>query len=143
MAAGGEPLAGDLRVFADPGEGLDAAVSEALGRLAADGAARAVVVAGDLPLVTPGDLGRLAAASERAIVLAPDRHGTGTNAISLPLPAARNFGFGYGPGSFARHCAEAARLGLAVETVVSDGLARDVDEPADLADAAGLIAAIS
>jgi 2-phospho-L-lactate guanylyltransferase (CobY/MobA/RfbA family) len=44
------------------------------------------------------------------------------------------FRFHYGEGSFARHFAEAEKLGLAIETVRSAGLALDIDTPKDLAD---------
>lgn len=129
-------LPGSPAFLADPGGGLNPAVQSALAQ--AD-AGRVVFVAGDLPLVTPRDIELLAAAPEGSLAIAPDRHGTGTNALSLPLPQARDFAFAFGPDSFARHQAEAQRLGLPMEAIHSPGLARDIDEPADLPDAAGLI----
>ena len=93
----------------------------------------------DLPLLTRHDVELLAAAPAETIAMAPDRHGTGTNALSLPLPAARGFTFCFGPDSFALHHAEADRLGIRIEQVRSQGLARDVDMPEDLPDAAGLM----
>ena len=71
--------------------------------------------------------------------IAPDRHGVGTNGLSLPLPAARGFRFAFGDDSFALHQAEAARLGLIVEVIHSPTLAKDIDVPADLADADRLL----
>ena len=44
-------------------------------------------------------------ASAAGITLVPDRYGNGTNVIALPADA--GFQFSYGPGSFARHRAEA------------------------------------
>ena len=73
------------------------------------------------------------------VAIAPDRHGRGTNALSLPLPEAEGFTFAFGPDSFALHNLEAARLGLKIEEIHSPGLACDIDEPADLPDAAGLM----
>ena len=64
--------------------------------------------------------------------IAPDRAGLGTNGLSLPLPAARDFQFCFGSNSFGRHRDEAARLDLLLEIIHSDTLAFDVDEPADL-----------
>ena len=132
-------LPDDFPLAADPGQGLNPALHSALAEVAALGASRAVVVAADLPTVTPRDLELLAAVPAGEIGIAPDRHGTGTNALSLPLPQAAGFAFAFGADSFARHHDEAERLGLTIEVIHSHGLARDIDEPPDLADAAELL----
>ena len=132
-------LAGDFLLHPDPGGGLNAAVTSALAAAEKGGATRAVILAADLPQVTARDVELLAAAPARTIAIAPDRHETGTNALSLPLPEARDFAFAYGPDSFARHNAAAERLGLAIQIVESPGLMRAIDTPADLADAAELL----
>ena len=129
----------DVERLAEPGQGLNAAVTSALAEVAARGASRVVFVHGDLPTVSARELELLAAAPSGEIAIAPDRHGTGTNALSLPLPEARGFSFAFGPDSFALHLAEAERRGLKVEEIHSPGLARDVDEPDDLADAQALL----
>jgi 2-phospho-L-lactate/phosphoenolpyruvate guanylyltransferase len=129
----------ELALLADPGGGLNAAVQSALAEVAAQNVGRVVFVHADLPMITAQDLELLAAAPSGEIAIASDRHGTGTNAISLPLPEARGFSFAFGPDSFAQHHAEAERLGLKVEEIRSQGLARDVDDPADLPDAEGLL----
>jgi len=116
----------------DPGEGLNPALAAAVPAAAAAGVDRLVVLAGDLPELTAGDVAALAGLAPGVLGVAPDRKGEGTNALSLPLPAARGFRFQYGPGSCAAHSAEAARLGLALQLVRSATLALDVDEPADL-----------
>ena len=54
----------------------------------------------------------------------------GTNVAVVPGGA--GFRFRYGRGSFTRHCAEAARLGLGPSIVRSDRLAWDIDTAADL-----------
>ena len=61
------------------------------------------------------------------VVVVPDRHGTGTNALLLEPPDAIRPAFG--PGSRERH------LGLAAGAVVDEvpGLLLDVDTPEDLA----------
>jgi 2-phospho-L-lactate/phosphoenolpyruvate guanylyltransferase len=140
VAPSAEGLPEDTPVLVDEGRGLSAAAAGALGQLGE--ASRVVIIAGDLPLVTPAELEPLAAAQPGIVAIAPDRHGRGTNALSLPLPHAAAFAFAFGEDSFARHCAEVRRLGLELAIVRGDGLARDVDEPADLADAAGLDRAI-
>jgi 2-phospho-L-lactate guanylyltransferase len=131
--------AAEIVMLPEPGGGLNAAVASALADVTAQGASRVIFIHGDLPLVTAQDLELLAAAPDGEIAIAPDRHGTGTNAISLPLPEAKGFSFAFGPDSFARHNAEAARIGLKVGEVHSPGLARDIDEPEDLPDAATLL----
>ena len=116
-------------VCRQPGEGLNGAVNAAVLERFAAGATRVVVVHGDLPLVS--SLAWLEEVDEPgAVVLAADRHGTGTNVISTPTPA---FRFAYGPGSFARHLDEVARLGLVARIAEDVALGWDVDEPADLA----------
>jgi len=129
-------LPADVVMLAEPGGGLNAAAASALAQAEAS---RLIVIHADLPQVTARDIELLAAAPDGTIAIAPDRHGTGTNAISLPLPAAKGFSFAFGTDSFAKHRAEAERIGLRLEEVHSQGLARDVDEPDDLKDAADLI----
>jgi 2-phospho-L-lactate guanylyltransferase len=135
----GKAAFGGVTLLSDPGGGLNAAVQSALADVVSREARRVIFIHADLPLVAAQDLELLAAAPDGEIAIAPDRHGTGTNAISLPLPEARGFSFAFGPDSFARHRAEAERLGLRVEEIRSQGLARDIDEPDDLPDAAGLL----
>jgi 2-phospho-L-lactate guanylyltransferase len=66
----------------------------------------------------------------RSVVIVPDRHGTGTNALLLTPPNAIEPAFG--PGSCRRHIllAEAARVSAEVVEVAS--LAVDIDTPEDL-----------
>jgi len=65
------------------------------------------------------------------VVVVPDHHGTGTNALILSPPDA--IGPAFGPGSCTRHAERGRRAGhdVAVERLVSLGL--DVDTPDDLA----------
>jgi 2-phospho-L-lactate/phosphoenolpyruvate guanylyltransferase len=97
-------------------------------------AARALLVPGDCPLLDPGELDALVArpAPPRSVLVVPDRHGTGTNALLITPPDALRPSFG--EGSHARHLAEAQAAGLAVETVEVPSLALDLDTPEDLAE---------
>lgn len=124
-----------LDAIEDPGGGLNAALRHALSQVTGCGIRRVLIVAGDLPLLDAGELNRMAQLAPDTIGIAPDRHGTGTNALSLPWPDASDFRFAYGPGSFAIHRAEAARIGHNAAAILGSGLAKDVDDPADLADA--------
>lgn len=114
-------------VVGDPGGGLDEAVTAGVGALAAAGADEVVVAHADLPLAA--GLAALTGA-EGTCTLVPDRRGDGTNV--LVVPARCGFRFAYGPGSFARHVAEAERLGLVVRAVRDARLGWDVDTPDDL-----------
>lgn len=118
-----------VRVGWTPGLGLDGAVEAGVASVAAGGARRAIVAHADLPLAR--DLPLLLVGGEPGeVVLVPDRHDDGTNVIVVPTGA--GFRFGYGPGSFSRHRAEAARLGLPVRVVRDPRLGWDVDLPGDL-----------
>jgi 2-phospho-L-lactate guanylyltransferase len=125
-----------LALLDDPGTGLNAAVAAGFDMAVQSGATRVLIVHGDLPQLSPQDVELLAAAAPGSLAIAPDRHGIGTNALSLPLPEAAGFTFAFGTDSFALHKLEAERLALKVETIHSRGLAHDVDEPEDLPDAA-------
>jgi 2-phospho-L-lactate guanylyltransferase len=117
--------AGALVVW-EPERGLNRAVEAGVARLGAAGARRVIVAHGDLPLALHlGWVGRFL-----GVTLVPDRHDNGTNALCVPSDA--GFAFSYGPGSFARHTAEAHRLGLPLRVVREPSLAHDVDLPADL-----------
>jgi 2-phospho-L-lactate guanylyltransferase len=113
-------------VLWEPGRGLNGAVAAGVELLARAGATRVVVAAGDLPLAD--DLARIA--GDLGVAIVPDRHGEGTNVLSVPTD--RAFGFSYGPGSFSRHVAEAQRLDLPVRVVTGTPFAWDVDLPGDL-----------
>lgn len=136
----GEPRAGMTKteVLADPGGGLNAALQCALACAADEGASRVLIVPADLPRLGARDIEAMALVPAGAVAIAPDRHGIGTNGLSLPLPEAEGFVFAFGADSFARHGEETARLGLKLETVHSPGWASDVDLPEDLPDAAVL-----
>lgn len=115
-----------------------------LGRQWADerGRAAVLVLFADLPLLSGTDVANLAR-RDAAVVLAPDRHGRGTNALFLRLQrggeaAADPFRFQFGEGSYARHVDEADRLGLDAVTVIAAGTTLDIDTPDDLQRLRGL-----
>lgn len=110
----------------EPGRGLNGAVEAGVDHLVANGATQVTVAHADLPRAH--DLARVGEAT--GITLVPDRYGNGTNVIALP--AGTGFRFSYGPGSFARHRAEAERLGLPVRILDRPDLAYDIDEPGDV-----------
>src|SRR5436190_965136 len=94
------------------GLGLNGAVQAGVDVLAAGGAERVIVAHADLPHAQ--DLTVVTGTGDD-VVLVPDRHDDGTNVLSVS--SAAGFRFAYGPQSFARHRAEAERLGLVVNVL--------------------------
>jgi 2-phospho-L-lactate guanylyltransferase len=64
------------------------------------------------------------------VVIVPDRHGTGTNALLLTPPTVIEPSFG--PDSCDRHARVGRSVGAEVEVVDVPSLAVDVDTPDDL-----------
>ena len=95
-----------------------------------------LVAHADLPALAPEDVTALLAEAGPAraadVVVATDRHGTGTNLLALPASAA--YAFRFGPGSRAAHEAEAAAEGLRAAVVERPGTAADLDTLDDWAD---------
>ena len=123
-------LPADVEVLHDHGVGLNAAVSLACQQLASRHTAL-LVVAADAPQVTAHEIDRLVerAAAEDVLVV-PDRHGVGTNALWLRLPT--RLLPQYGEGSAEAHLETARRLGLRAARLQVPGLSHDVDVPDDL-----------
>jgi 2-phospho-L-lactate guanylyltransferase len=98
-----------------------------------NGATRVLLVPGDCPAMDPAELDELLdrPATEPSVVIVPDRHGTGTNALLLTPPNV--IAPAFGPDSRALHerAAAAARVACSVEEV--ETLALDVDTADDLA----------
>ena len=112
--------------------GHNAAARLGIDRAMALAASRALLVPGDCPLLSGEEIDGLVGrhAADR-VVIVPDRHGTGTNALLLQPPDA--IAPAFGPGSRERHERLAREAGL--DPVVDEvpGLLLDVDTPEDLA----------
>jgi 2-phospho-L-lactate guanylyltransferase len=117
----------------DDDQGHNAAARRGIVRARELGFDRALLVPGDCPLLDPHQLDALLQepAPAPSIVIVPDRHGTGTNALVLTPPNA--LGPAFGPGSHKRHRDEAAAAGVAARTVEVPSLALDIDTGDDLA----------
>jgi 2-phospho-L-lactate guanylyltransferase len=117
----------------DPHEsGQSAAAAVGLARAVADGFERALLVPGDCPAIDPAELSGLLGEGRpgKTVVIVPDRHGLGTNALLLCPPNALAPTFG--PGSCRRHQERAAAAGAACRVAQVPSLALDVDTPRDL-----------
>jgi 2-phospho-L-lactate guanylyltransferase len=120
-------------VLADAGSGHNDAALIGLRRAGELGADRALLLPADCPLIEPAQLDELAqrATPDRCVLVVPDRHGLGTNALLLHPPDAMEPSFG--DGSHARHLGNARAAGIHAETVQVASLALDLDTPDDLA----------
>jgi 2-phospho-L-lactate guanylyltransferase len=91
-----------------------------------------LVLPADLPLVTREDVLTLIehAGEPPSVVIAPDRHGTGTNALLISPTGLIEYDFG--ENSFERHCQQARTAGARLEIVNLPTLGLDLDLPEDL-----------
>ena len=112
---------------------VNRAIVQARDHLCRKGAARMLVIAGDLPLLSPAAVDRLVArapASGPSVVVASNTDRTGTNALLCSPPGVIEPSFG--PGSFDRHAAAAREAGAGLATIALPELELDLDEPADV-----------
>jgi 2-phospho-L-lactate guanylyltransferase len=98
---------------------------------------RALLVPGDTPLVDPREIERLLGGDGPGLVVVPDRHGDGTNALLISPPRAIEPAFG--PGSRTRHEQLAATAGIRCRVEPLPSLAIDVDTPEDLDELTALL----
>jgi 2-phospho-L-lactate guanylyltransferase len=120
-----------IPVLADPGGGLNAALSAAHRAVHEFGCEEVVVLPADLPHVTGADIDALVRAGRRGgFAIAPDAAGVGTNALYLDTP--QPFRFRFGPDSARLHLEQAHGMGLDPQRVQLAGLEFDVDCPKDL-----------
>ena len=91
-----------------------------------------LVLPADLPLMTQEDILALVerATHPPVVVIAPDRHEEGTNALLISPAGLIEYDFG--PGSFQRHCERARQADARLEVVTLPSLGLDLDLPEDL-----------
>ena len=120
------------RVIADRESGHNDAASLGIAAAIERGAERVLLVPGDCPALDPRELDELLRRPpvDPSVVIVPDRHGTGTNALLLVPPEVMPPSFG--PGSCARHAEHARARGVHCEVVDVPSLAFDIDTPEDL-----------
>ena len=125
--------AGALPVPEAGGHGLNFALRQAATLATKRGALSLLIIASDLPILAPEDLQLLfSAAEDSPVVLAPDRHDAGTNAMFLRPPDLIQPAFG--AGSYERHLNQARAAGIEPLVVRSLGLGFDLDVPSDYID---------
>lgn len=161
LAAEAARAAGAILVH-DPVEaGQSAAAARGIDAARDAGADRVLLVPGDCPALDPAEVDALLHPSPDAVfrpgttneavtaadgapatpelIIVPDRHGTGTNALLLTPPDV--IAPAFGPGSLARHAARGRAAGARVRIAELRSLGHDVDTPADLEALRALLAA--
>jgi 2-phospho-L-lactate/phosphoenolpyruvate guanylyltransferase len=116
----------------DEDSGHNDAALRGIARAVELGYERVLLVPGDTPLLDPRELDELVSRQVEPpfVLIVPDRHGTGTNALLLQPPDAMQPAFG--PGSHDRHHRHATAAGITAHTVEVRSLALDLDTPEDL-----------
>jgi 2-phospho-L-lactate guanylyltransferase len=91
-----------------------------------------LIVPADLPLLTADDIHEVVKRAEDppVVVITPDRHHKGTNALLISPPGLIRYE--YGPDSFQKHCLQAKRAGARLEICERGSVALDIDFPEDL-----------
>jgi 2-phospho-L-lactate guanylyltransferase len=123
----------DVEVLREEGEpGLNPALQSAARQISAAHPDGLLILPADLPLIQPADINAMAesATVPPVVVIAPDRHGSGTNA--LVLRPADQIEFTFGIGSFARHCQAARSAGASLRIADQPAVGLDLDMPEDL-----------
>jgi len=120
------------RTLRQRSRGLNAGLREAREDVIAGGAMSLLVLPIDLPFVSAeairGVTDAVAGLPDPAVVLVPDRHGTGTNALALRPPDVIEFAFGRGSRTAHRAAAESAAV---TYREVDGPLTFDLDTPDD------------
>jgi 2-phospho-L-lactate guanylyltransferase len=120
--------------------GQSPAALAGLARASELGCERALLVPGDCPLLEPSEIDELLRDPRMDavdVVIVPDRHRTGTNALLLDPQS--EFEPRFGPDSLSLHIKEAARLGLRHTVEPLQSLELDVDTSEDLGELATVL----
>lgn len=125
-------LPDDIAVIEQTRSGLNNHLEEGREWAISNGADALMIIFSDLPLLTPDDIRAITrmGKTKRTVVLAPDRHGGGTNImLTHPVPLST---FAFGQGSYQKHSAQTLAQGCRIETYISDSTSLDIDTPDDL-----------
>jgi 2-phospho-L-lactate guanylyltransferase len=132
-AAHADPARGIELVHDEGDQGQSRAALAGMARAVELGCDTALLVPGDCPLIDPAEIDQLVAEVQgrvQDVLVVPDRHGAGTNALALD--PAGPFEPQFGPGSLERHVRQAELTGLRCAVREAGSLALDLDTPDDL-----------
>jgi len=127
-----EAAAAGAVILQDKRDGLTEAVLQATAQSVADGFAAQLVVHADIATLQQDELAMLidTAYPAPSVVIVPSADEGGTNALLTTPPDVITHW--YGPGSFARHVAQAEAKGIPVTVLRLPGLALDLDTADDV-----------
>lgn len=113
-------------------QGHNRALSKGAAALRSPPVGAIVVLPADIPLLTPGDVTALLDSQRKngGVIICPDHHQRGTNALVLPHVDAIPFCFG--EDSYYRHRREAVARGYKITLIDLPRIAQDVDTSVDL-----------
>jgi 2-phospho-L-lactate guanylyltransferase len=125
-------LHGTRTVLEDSASELNIALARATAVATTYSARGVLILPADLPNITPEDVKQLVASADTgtSVVIAPDHHRTGTNALLVRPPGIISYSFG--ENSFPKHMAQIEAKGLKAKVLELPCLAQDVDYPEDL-----------
>ena len=114
------------------GADQNAALTQGAHHAVEHSADRVLTLSSDLPMLQVDDVRAMLASSHasNSVIIAPDRHGTGTNGMCMQPPLI--LPYLHGRDSLDRHRRKAAELGVPVEIIERPGLAHDIDVCDDL-----------
>jgi 2-phospho-L-lactate/phosphoenolpyruvate guanylyltransferase len=110
-------------------EGHSEAASAGARAAMAEGADRVAMLPVDCPMLDTDELDAHVGRSARTVLIVPDRHGTGTNAL-VPAPP-DIFLPAFGPDSCARHVSRARASGISFALEELESISLDLDTPED------------
>jgi 2-phospho-L-lactate guanylyltransferase len=113
-------------------EGHTGAVTSAAAVLQAEGVASILTLPGDIPAAKPMEIEALiaAASASPAFIIAPAHDELGSNAILISPPNAVKLRFG--EDSYFPHLTASRAAGIAPQILHLQGIAMDIDHPADI-----------
>ena len=123
----------DAQVLMEPPHchGLNQAVDLGVKHAGFHGAERALVLHGDIPMVTASDITFLVDNHyEGGATLVPDKCEGGTNGLLIDVPT--TIQFQYGEDSFHKHLESCREQGLVCNIAEIENLTLDIDSPEDL-----------
>lgn len=114
----------------EPEGGLNRACALSARHVTDSGEESMLFLHGDLPAATSSDIRALIELSKRyEVVIVPDKHGRGTNALALTPPD--RIVPSFGTDSFARHKSTCEEKGLSYCVYRNEGLSMDIDSKED------------
>jgi 2-phospho-L-lactate/phosphoenolpyruvate guanylyltransferase len=120
---------GHMLLVQDADEGHSEAASAGARAAMAEGAQRVVMLPVDCPMLDIDELDAHVGHSPRTVLIVPDHHATGTNALLLTPPDI--FMPAFGPDSCARHVSRARASGISFALEEIESIAIDLDTPQD------------